>query len=581
MLQAIIKKNSYQDSVVLMLLTSQLNQLEEINRVSIMMGTPSNIDIFKASGFDVPELAEASSNDMVIMLDMDENGDVQAVLDKIDEELNSTDEQSGEVEEKINSWTKALKKDPEATVALISVPGEYAALEIEQAIDNGLHAFVFSDNVPISEERRLKDKAHEKGLLVMGPDCGTGIIHGVPLAFTNNVRTGQIGVIGASGTGIQEVTTLIHRYGAGVTNAIGTGGRDLSTEVGAVSMIDSILALNEDADTKVIVVLSKPPAKEVEEKVLSVLRQIDKPVVTLFLGSKPTNHEEGLYHAYTLEEAAQLGTKLLNNEDPVYAPASIIENAGESKAKGIKGYYSGGTLAYEAAFLLADGLGLTSLDSPEGFTLKTGDHEVIDLGDDMYTQGKPHPMIDPEIRVAKMESVIEQENTGVVIFDVVLGYGAHPDMASALAPTIEKVKKARLAQGNPVDFIGVLVGTDEDVQPIEDQRGILEAAGVVICENNVQAIQTALHQVGNKIEWNPKDVIEKDSAAKSELPEVNEKLVKLITTKPRIINVGLQSFTQSIKDNHADVVQFDWRPTAGGNVALQKTLYFLNHYTFN
>ncbi|WP_326716487.1 acyl-CoA synthetase FdrA [Vagococcus jeotgali] len=580
MLQTIIKNNSYQDSVVLMLLTSKLSQLDEVERVSIMMGTPSNIDIFRASGFDTKELDEASSNDMVIMLEVNSADDKDKVLAIIDEELMSTNDGGGEVEETINSWDKAMKKDPEANVALISVPGEYAALEIEQAIDNGLHAFVFSDNVDISEEKRLKEKAHEKGLLVMGPDCGTGIVHGVPLAFTNNVRKGRIGVIGASGTGIQEVTTLIHRYGQGVTNAIGTGGRDLSTEVGAISMIDSIVALNDDPDTDVIVVISKPPAKEVEEKVLDVLRKVDKPVVTLFLGSKPTEHEEGLYKAYTLEEAAQLATKLINNESVEYTPAPVITILKGTAGTDIKGYYSGGTLAYESAFLLADGLGLDKLDSPEGYTLLAGGHEVIDLGDDMYTQGKPHPMIDPEIRINKIKDVMNQPDTGVVVFDVVLGYGAHPDMANALKPAIVDVQEKLAKEGRIVNFVAVLVGTDEDPQGMAEQRQILEDIGVTVCENNVQAIQTALKLVDHDLTFDKKEVSGKIQSSLVELPVLSDELKTLIATEPRIINVGLQSFTQSIKDNHAQVVQFDWRPSAGGNVKLQKVLYFLNHYEF-
>lgn len=574
MLQTIIMKNSYQDSVVLMLLTSKLNQLPEVERVSIMMGTPSNIDIFRASDFDTPELDEATSNDMVVMLDVASEDDKEKILKLIDEELSSTNDGGRAVEEKINSWEKALKKQSDSNVALISVPGEYAALEIEKAIDNDLHAFVFSDNVPLEEEARLKQKAHDKGLLVMGPDCGTGIIHGLPLAFTNNVRKGRIGVVGASGTGIQEVTTLIHRYGQGVTNAIGTGGRDLSTAVGAVSMIDSVVALNNDVDTEVIIVISKPPAKEIEAKVLDVLRKIEKPVVTLFLGSKPEYHEKGLYHAYTLEEAAQLGTKLMNKEEVVYTPAPAKKVA-KSKAKGIKGYYSGGTLAYEAAFLLSDALNLSKANTPEGYTLKSDSHEVIDLGDDMYTKGKPHPMIDPEIRIEKIKSVSSQPETAVVVFDVVLGYGAHEDMATALKPAIVEAKEK-----SDVTFVAVVVGTDEDRQNMNQQIAILEDMGVIVCENNVQALQTALAVVDSEIAFDEKEVKEKEVSSLTELPEVSESLAKLIAETPKIINVGLQSFTDSIVDNKGEVVHFEWRPSAGGDVKLQKILYFLNQYEF-
>lgn len=582
MLQTIIKKNSYQDSVVLMLLTSKLSQLPEVVRVSIMMGTPANKDIFIASGFDTPELQEASANDMVVMLEVTENDQVDKIIALIDSELSNQKENDTDIVEKINSWEKAIKKLPEANVALLSIPGEYAALEIEKALDYGLHAFVFSDNVPLMEEKRLKQKAHEKGLLVMGPDCGTGIVHGLPLAFTNKIRPGKIGVVGASGTGIQEVTTLIHRYGQGVTNGIGTGGRDLSTEVGAVSMIDSILALNEDADTEVIVVLSKPPAKEIQEKVLDILRKIEKPVVTLFLGEKPTYHEQGLYHAYTLEEAAQLSVKLLNQEDKIdYTPKVPLVVEVNEKAKAIKGYYSGGTLAYEAAFLLKDALNLETSATPEGYTLKSENHEIIDLGDDMYTQGKPHPMIDPGIRIEKIEAVVNQPETAVVLFDVVLGYGAHKDMASALKPAIESAQEEIAKQNRTVTFIAVVVGTDEDRQGMAHEIEILKESGVLVCENNVQAVQTALAVIGEKLNFPEKDTQPKQESSLDILPTVSQELMALIGQTPKIINIGLQSFTESIEDNGGQVVHFEWRPTAGGDVQLQKALYFLNHYQFS
>lgn len=580
MLQTIIKKNNYQDSVVLMLLTSKLNQLSEVERVSIMMGTPANKDIFIASGFDTEELQTASSNDMVIMLDVNDQNQTDKILSMIDEELNQQNENETKIDEKINSWEKAVKKLPDANIALISVPGEYAALEIEHALDNGLHAFVFSDNVDIADEKRLKQKAHDLGLLVMGPDCGTGVIHGLPLAFTNKIRKGNIGVVGASGTGIQEVTTLIHRYGGGVTNAIGTGGRDLSTEVGAISMIDSILALNEDPDTEIIVVLSKPPANEIKQKVLSLLRKLDKPVVTLFLGEKPKEHEQNLYHAYTLEETAQLAYKITQNEPVSYTPREITSELKQLSNKGIRAFYSGGTLAYEAAFLLKDALSLPNNPAPEGYILKTESYEVLDLGDDLYTKGKPHPMIDPEIRIDRIRKVVGEPDVSVVLFDVVLGYGAHPDMASALIPAIKEVQEKVAADGRELSFVAVVVGTDQDPQNMTEQIRLLQDCGIIVCENNVQAVQTALNIIGETLDFPEKNIIPKKETDATPLPQASSLIKELISTAPRVINVGLPSFAQTIQENHEKVTQFDWRPSAGGDVHLQKVLYFLNQYQF-
>lgn len=289
MLHTIIKENTYQDSIVLMLLSNKLSSIEGINQVSIMMGTPANKDIFKSSGLGTDEMAAAKPNDIIIVVDTEDAAKVDEVNEQVDAELKGKAESadSGQKQDEVSNWKRALEVAKNPNLALISIPGQYAAMEAENALNNNLNVFMFSDNVAKDDEVRLKQLANDKGLVVMGPDCGTGIIHGIPLAFTNIVNEGNIGVVGASGTGIQEVTTIIDRMDKGVTNALGTGGRDLSTEVGAITMLDSIKALNHDPKVKVITVISKPPAKEVEEKVLNVLRNIDKPVVTLFLGAKP------------------------------------------------------------------------------------------------------------------------------------------------------------------------------------------------------------------------------------------------------------------------------------------------------
>lgn len=582
MLHTIIKENAYQDSVVLMLLTNKLNTIEGVNRVSIMMGTPANKDLFEGSGLRTPELEKASANDMALVVDTDNDEVIDTILAEIDEFLASqgaADE--GDTEETARTWDTALKLGKDANVALISVPGTYAALEAEKALDEGLHPFIFSDNVAIEDEVRLKKKAHEKGLLVMGPDCGTGIINGVPMAFTNIVRPGRISIIGASGTGIQEVSTIIDKLGAGVTNAIGTGGRDLSEEVGGITMLDSIVALEKDPDTDVIVVISKPPAKSVRDKVLGLLRTISKPAVTIFLGEKPTFNEKDLYHAYTLEEAAKIAVALLNGEEVKALDETVEKPAVSLKPEQtlIKGYYSGGTLANEAGMLIADGLNLAEgLTHEEGFILNSAGHEIIDLGDDMYTQGKPHPMIDPEKRIEMIKKAGDNPETAIILLDVVLGYGAHEDMATELAPAIKEAKAAAQKDGRELVVLGTVVGTSADPQNFARQKQILEEAGVIVCESNNKAVRTALAILGHTIKDEPKEVKEIANEAAVEVSEPSEATLALLSQKPFVINVGLKSFAEAIEENNGKAVQFDWRPSAGGDVTLQKVLYFLNSY---
>jgi FdrA protein len=579
MLHTIIKSNSYQDSIVLMLLTNKLNTIDGVHNVSVMMGTPANKDIFKTGGLYTDELEKASSNDMVIVLDIEDDSLIDQVLSEIDVFLEEQTKGGGDTadEEVVKTWDKAFELGKDAGVVVFSIPGTHAALEIEKALDEGKHVFCFSDNVAIEDEKRLKEKAHDAGLLLMGPDCGTGIINGIPVAFTNAVRKGKIGVVGASGTGIQEVTTIIHKLGGGVTNAIGTGGRDLKAEIGGITLKDSIMTLEKDPNTEVVVVISKPPAPEVRDDVLNLLRSISKPAVTIFLGEKPEAHEENLYRAYTLEEAAQIAVQLLNKKEIKVEKETlrVPAHSFKSEQKYVKGLYSGGTLAYEAAMLIKEGLDLVDDEhAPEGFILKNKGHEIIDLGDDVYTQGKPHPMIDPTKRKEMLEAVGKDPKTAIILVDIVLGYGSHANMAQELAPTIKEVKANAKAEGREVFVIGTIVGTDEDPQAIHEQETIMKEAGTILCDSNAQAVRMALAILDHPLK-------QEDKPLKAQQPITpvsiapSEAMLALLTTQS-FINVGLRSFSEAITNHGGKVVQYDWQPVAGGNITLQKALQFLN-----
>lgn len=578
MLHTIIQKNNYQDSIVLMLLTNRLLTVEGVNNASVMMGTPANKDIFKTGGLYTDEMSSATSNDMVLVLDIEDEAIIETVMAEIDAFLNDQGKSSeNEETQSVKTWEKALELGKKAQVAVLSIPGTLAAPEIETALTAGKHVFCFSDNVALEDEVRLKKLAHEKGLLLMGSDCGTGIINGIPVAFTNAVRKGKISVVGASGTGIQEVTTIIHKLGAGVTQAIGTGGRDLKEAVGGITMKDSILALENDPDTEVIVVISKPPAPNVRDEVLNLLRSGTKPAVTIFLGEDPTDHEENLYRAYTLEEAAQIAVKLAHNEQiPLVSEEqdSSTTHFAPNQQK-IKAYYSGGTLAYEAAMLVKSGLNLVEKESQEeGYILKTDGHEIIDLGDDIYTQGKPHPMIDPTKRIEMLKQAGEDPETAIILLDIVLGYGSHQDMASELAPTIKSLKAEAKAAGRELAVIATVVGTDLDPQDSKAQVAILEDAGVILCQSNAQAVKKALSMLGHPLAPISRQLLPKADKATGVLPNPSVEIQELLKNDA-FINVGLRSFAEAIQEHHGKVIQYDWQPIAGGNVTLQKALRFL------
>lgn len=580
MLQTVILKNNYQDSINLMLLTNSINELETVTMSQIMMGTDANKEILSNTNLLTAEAKEASPNDLMVVVDSEDEAIMDKVLPAVTNFLEDLSSNNQETHKAAASWQEALEQLPDANVALFSIPGEYGAPEMETALKNGLHVFSFTDNVSIEDEIRLKKIAHEKGLLMMGPDCGTGIISSIPIAFTNVVSPGNIGVVGASGTGIQEVTTIIDRLGNGVVHAIGTGGRDLSDKVGAVTVKDAIVALENHEPTDVICVISKPPAKEVRDEVVQLLQSISKPVVAIFLGEKPTQHEGKVYLAHTLEETAKIAVDLAGDQTVKRNYFDLMEKPEVPvlpEDKVVKGLYSGGTLAAEAGMLISEALNLEGLVKKEGFILQSHGYDVIDLGDDMYTQGRPHPMIDPEVRVKKIREFAQDETTGVILLDIVLGYGAHPDMAGELLGAIKEELKEAQNAGRELYFVATVVGTSKDPQNYDQTVARLKEAGVFVEESNAKAVRFALLLKGIELSEEDKEVAEY-TGTKVDIPSVSEKVMELLNTKPQIINVGLQSFNESIREFGGKSEQFNWRPRAGGNKKMIKILNALDDY---
>ncbi|MCL1847370.1 MAG: acyl-CoA synthetase FdrA [Coriobacteriia bacterium] len=602
MLKTIIKKNSYQDSITLMLLTNSIAELEGVQKVSIMMGTPANKDILAAGGLGTPELAQASPNDIAIVMDLSDDSLADDVLASIEGFLARQGEKaasgSGGEKKTARSWEQAQGSLPDANLALLSIPGAYVESEAMTALDKGMHVFIFSDNVPLAAEKRLKQRAAAKGLLVMGPDCGTALIGGVPLAFANVIPSGSIGIVGASGTGIQEISTQIAQLGGGVSHALGTGGRDLNSEIGALTMQAALAALEADNSTNCIVVVSKPPAAQVKAALLAALQTVSKPVVLHFLGEEISAHQPGCYFAATLEEAARFAVALSRGADPkvdnqalVICTDATIAGGGATaagggataatQARGIRGLYTGGTLACEAAIMLERALGSSSGDHQshaDGFMFNREGHVIIDLGDDVYTQGKPHPMIAPSNRVSFIKELAQDTDAGVVLLDFVLGYGAHEDMAGQTAPAIREVQAIAKEQGRELLFIATICGTAHDPQGFAAQKAILEDAGVVIAPNNASAVATALQCIGLSYRYEEYPVEEPAPTETATLPPVSAQLAALLAQGPKVINIGLSSFTKPFVEQKTPFVQFDWQPAAGGDLKLQQILGFLSSY---
>ena len=499
----------YRDSVTLMRCASQVEALPGVQKAGAMMATPANIDLAREAGLlGTAESIEAGPNDLLLLVQSDSPDEADSAFTEAERILNeipaaSGGEVAGIVPRSIRMGVDALT---DASLALISTPGEYAASEALKAINLGLDAMVFSDNVSTADEIELKRTAHERGLLVMGPDCGTAIIGGIPLGFANVVRSGDIGVVGASGTGTQQVTALIDRWGAGITHAIGTGSHDLSSDVGAITMLDALAALEADPATKVLLLVSKPPAPEVAERVLAVAAGASTPAVVCFLGADPASvARPGIRAAETLEDAAGMAVELSLGEAPERAADATdleveAEQAGaalSASQRYIRGLFSGGTFGYEASLLLSKRLGPVHSNTPARHedtiadVWKSEGNTIIDLGDDVFTRGRPHPMIDFRLRVERIAQEAADPEVAVVLLDVVLGFGAHPDPAGQLIPAIAAARALASAEGRTLAFVASVCGTEGDPQGLSSQERMLRDAGVLLGRSNAHAARIA------------------------------------------------------------------------------------------
>jgi len=501
--------NLYKDSVSLMQLTAQLREREGVAQASCVMATPANLAQLKDADLAID--VEPSPSDLLVVV----RGEAQACDDAIaaaEANLQSKKAASGGGEASafelpLTSIALGVEAAPDADLVLISVPGDYAAAEAMKALALGLHVMMFSDNVSIAEERAIKTAARARGLLVMGPDCGTAIVNGVPLGFANVVRRGDIGLVAASGTGLQEVTCRIHNLGGGISQALGTGGRDLKEEIGGITMLQGLAALAADPETRVIALVSKPPAPAIARKIEDAAAAAGKPVVIHFLGGTPEGTHAGIVGARSLREAADFAFALARGEqaragsDALDAKAAAAVDACIAKMAptqtAVRGLFTGGTFCYEAQLAFLDrGLACSSnapAHGAEHYDGKQGGHVFLDLGDDDYTRGRPHPMIDPSERNAMVRTHAANPQTAAIVFDVVLGYGAHADPAAGLAEALAEERRSAAVAGRTLALIGHVCGTDGDPQGKAGQVQQLERAGALIVGSNIEAAALAAH----------------------------------------------------------------------------------------
>ncbi|HEY8414699.1 MAG TPA: acyl-CoA synthetase FdrA, partial [Thermaerobacter sp.] len=604
-----IQSSAYYDSVTLMQLQRQLLALPGVEEAGAVMGTDANKELLRLAGLLSPEAAAARPDDLVVAVRGSDAVLLDSALAQVETLLHRRRESAGGEAPLPRTLASARAVLPDANLALISVPGRYARLVAEEALRAGLHVFCFSDNVPLADEVALKGLAAEHGLLFMGPDCGTALIGGAALGFANAVRRGTVGIVAASGTGLQGVASRLERLGAGVSHAIGTGGRDLREEVAGATFLAALRVLAADAGTRVIVAVSKPPAPAVRQRVLATAAATGKPVVVHFVGEDRGGPlAAGVYAAPTLAAAADLAVALAGSAPAAPAgsgPEDLLAEARAAAARlrpgqvAVRGLYSGGTLCYEAQAILRRFVDELAANEPlPGVARHAPDrpargHVLLDLGADEFTVGRLHPMLDMESRIRRLAREAEDAEVAVILLDVVLGFGAHPDPAGELAPAIASARERAARQGRELVVVAAICGTAGDPQGLGDQCRRLAEAGARVTTSHAEAAALAgaiaalaggrpvqaddiARALGTPAAGVPLPAGEEPQATEDAAPAqagpVPEPIRRLLDGGVAALNFGVPAFADSLRQQGVPVVHVDWRPPAGGNARLLEAL---------
>ena len=503
----LIRKNQYYDSLFLMGVNNRLSKAAGVLQTAVLMGSEKNKELLADIGVHDPQIDAASANDLIVAVVAETQAVVEVVLGDLDQALQV---QADGVPDSIwHTFEDGLAQKPEANLVVISIPGEYVTREARKAIDAGLHTFIFSSNVTIEDELELKRSAAQKNLLVMGPDCGTSLIGGIGIGFANAVRKGTIGVIGASGTGLQEFTSQIHNAGLGISHAIGTGTNDVSDAIGGLTTLAALDALEGDPDTKIIVFVSKPPGKKTFAKLLERLDQSKKPTIGCFLGldQLPAPHNKVKF-ARTVDEAVQWAI-YFEDDGPVVSKLTLspdelewVKNEQERwtpQQKYLRGVFAGGTFCYQAQQILQDaGLDVYS-NAPLNFRFKLAhpdqsrSHTLVDMGDEHYTLGKPHPMIDGTLRNQRILAESRDPDVAILFLDFILGYNASSDPVGELLDAIIQATRVAATRGSHLTVVASICGTEDDPQDLNLQANLLKEQEVYVFKSNARAALFCAH----------------------------------------------------------------------------------------
>jgi FdrA protein len=478
-----VRPGAYADSVTLMQVSADVSRSDGVEAALVAMATELNVGMLPGMGFGP---ASAGPNDLLIAIRATDEASLAGALAVVTTGLGTrARETAGPAASPPPRTVSAAARAGGPGLALISVPGPHAFVVSMDALEAGCDVMIFSDNVPVEQEILLKDAAAERGLLVMGPDCGTAVVGGLGLGFSHTLPPGPVGLVAASGTGAQQVLCLLDAAGTGVSAALGVGGRDLSAEVGGRSTRAALATLDADPATEHILLVSKPPAPRVAAGLREYARSLATPVRFAFLGvGEPdlTAATEDLLRA----AGRQVPTW------PRWPGASTSPGSTGPGGGALRGLFAGGTLCDEAMAIASERLGVIRSNIPLKPEWRLDPrapahgHTMIDFGEDEFTAGRPHPMIDQSLRLARLAEAAKDPLTAVILLDVVLGHAAHPDPASEIAPLLAAARDQR---GLPVAVS--LIGARSDPQGLDRQAAALQAAGAHVFASNAQAARFA------------------------------------------------------------------------------------------
>lgn len=529
-----VKKGYYRDSIQLLKISEEVKKISGVREALIAMGTDTNKELLKMLGFTYEAIDSITPNDLIIAIGA-ESEEALSNAYSVAERL--LEEGIGEVSsEYYSDIDDALEKNPDITLALISIPGQYVKDIAIKLINKGINLHIFSDNVPIQDEVEIKRRAYEKGVLVFGPGAGTVIVKGLGLGFSNKVKVGNVGIVAASGTGLQEVSSLLSEVGIGISYGLGVGGNDVKDVVGGLMTMSSLKFLEEDPDTNILALISKVPERFTEDKIIDYINMhVTKPIVINFLGGHEHPSSKTKIFTYTLHQTILQVAKLVSEDkyleavnkysiefDDLLKIANELKRRLSTKQKFIRGLFVGGSFTNETLVILREMINNIYSNSPIEGVYKLENpfisvaNSIIDIGDEVFTRGRPHPMIDPTIRINRLYKEAVSDDVAVILLDFVLGYGSHNDPVGSHMDVIKQIIETNEKLKRHVIIISHVCGTNEDPQNLQEQINKLKSLNsddVIIMPTNALAAFLA----GLIVTYKPKE----------KLKYIYEKLIKV------------------------------------------------------